>query len=467
MKTGICILLLLPIALYPQQNWYKTSQSDFEWQNVGTPGFSEQGSYYTSLAFSPFDGKPYVAYVDMPVGCGTTGLGNVMRFDGVQWGNVGIPGFTMVTIGYTSLAFSPVDSMPYVAFAAGCSSALQASVMRFDGTNWSYVGNGGFSPGTAAYTSLAFNPADGKPYVAFMDMLDPGRRVSVMKFDGTNWLYVGTPNFSCGQGHFTKLSFSHSGIPYVVFQSIAPPQDVTVMNFNGTDWASVGSPGFISGVTAEVGFGISPTDDQPYVAFDDAQNLHRLKIVKFDGSSWVAVGDPGSPQGWASRICLTFSLSGQLYASYWDSSIPGMCVKTLVGTDWVPVGDMGFTAGTTDYPSFAISPSSVPHLAYMDNGDSGQATVMKFDSPNGFNDNNDQILALYPNPATTFLTIRFGSHDARERILEVFNMEGNVVAVHQTRESLVVLNTEDYSAGIYILKVQTENSFYIKLFCKR
>ncbi len=37
----------------------------------------------------------------------------------------------------------------------------------FNGTNWVNVGNAGFSAGEDDFISLAFNPADGLPYVAF------------------------------------------------------------------------------------------------------------------------------------------------------------------------------------------------------------------------------------------------------------------------------------------------------------
>jgi hypothetical protein len=55
--------------------------------------------------------------------------------------------------------------------------------MKFDGTNWVNVGNGGFSAGEVEFTSLAFSPS-GQPYVAYKDYYYPVYgKATVMKYD--------------------------------------------------------------------------------------------------------------------------------------------------------------------------------------------------------------------------------------------------------------------------------------------
>ena len=58
--------------------------------------------------------------------------------------------------------------------------------MKFDGINWANVGNAGFSSDIAEYTSLAFSPS-GKPYVAYRDYGN-SYKATVMKYDS---IYVG------------------------------------------------------------------------------------------------------------------------------------------------------------------------------------------------------------------------------------------------------------------------------------
>ena len=67
---------------------------------------------------------------------------------------------------------------------------------------WKYVGNAGFSAGGADYTSLAFNPS-GDLYITYED-IENQRKISVMKFNGTNWIYIGTPGFSRSWALYTQ-----------------------------------------------------------------------------------------------------------------------------------------------------------------------------------------------------------------------------------------------------------------------
>jgi len=53
------------------------------------------------------------------------------------WNNVGTPGFTSSQANYISLAIN--GSIPYVAFSDAAYNN-KASVMKYDGTNWVYVG---------------------------------------------------------------------------------------------------------------------------------------------------------------------------------------------------------------------------------------------------------------------------------------------------------------------------------------
>ncbi|MEI7726105.1 MAG: T9SS type A sorting domain-containing protein, partial [Bacteroidota bacterium] len=320
--------------------------------------------------------------------------------------------------------------------------------------------------GTAAFTCLAFNPVNGKPYVAFMDMIN-SNKASVMKFDDAQWIDVGAPDFSPGEGWFVKIAFSTSGIPFVIFQDYAVTGDVTVMKFDGFNWVNVGPAGFVSNVTDEAGFGVSPMDGQPYVAVDDAANFHRVKVMKFDGSNWVTVGDIGSTQGWSSRRCITFSPLGQLYVSYWDSSFPGMCVKTFDGTNWKTIGNTGFSAGYLNYPSFHLSPSGAPCLAYMDEADSSRATMMKYDFSIGIDQIQENGFRLYPNPATNHITLEFKKNDISLKNIEVCDINGKMMVASLTSNDKVTINTEDFTSGIYMVKVKTENAVYVARFCQK
>ncbi len=464
MKTFIYILfLLVPIVVYPQLDSYKSSPMDCIWQNVGNPGFSAGTINYTSIAVNPVNEQPYVAYVDIPTGTGNVGPATVMRFDGNNWVNVGNAGFTTVNVGYTSIAFNPAGE-PYVAYGATCSTPNQATVMKFFENNWLLVGNGGFSQGQAAYTSLAFSPA-GQLYVVFMDMSN-SNKTTVMKFDGTNWANVGIPGFSAGEAWYENIGFSPSGELYISYWNYSFGHRATVMKFNGTDWVCVGNSFCTEGRAENPSLAVNPLDGQPYLAYTDTINAYKATVIRFDGTNWVNVGNAGFSTGYASAINLAFSPSGQPYIFYWDNYLTNSVVKKFDGTNWLNVGASGFSGGYISYTSLAFSPSGLPYVAYQDYINSDKATVMKYDFPTGLNEQQESGLTLYPNPVTTILNVNFTKNDGKIKVIEVHDIQGKIMSFSQTSQDKVILNTQDYPIGIYILKVKTEKSNYIGKFCK-
>jgi hypothetical protein len=78
------------------------------------------------------------------------------------------------------LSFNPSDQPNVAVLEVG-----YATVMKFDGTNWTNIGPERFS-GQARYLSFAFSPT-GQPYVAYMDYTNSSK-ATVMKYDT---VYVG------------------------------------------------------------------------------------------------------------------------------------------------------------------------------------------------------------------------------------------------------------------------------------
>ena len=77
----------------------------------------------------------------------------------------------------------------------------QAAVRKWNGTNWSDIGNSGFSGGMIDFPSLALD-SSGNPYLAFKDYTN-GEKSTVMHWDGIIWNYIGNAGFSSGKAQFS------------------------------------------------------------------------------------------------------------------------------------------------------------------------------------------------------------------------------------------------------------------------
>ena len=351
------------------------------WNTVGTVGFSAGSVYSTKLAFAP-DGTPYVAYQDFA----NAGKTTVMKYNGSAWGTVGSAGFSAGLANELSLAFAP-EGTPYVAYKDGANGD-KMSVMKYNGTGWVNVGSAGFSAGHDRYPSLAFAP-DGTPYVAFMDYTNRSR-ATVMKFNGTSWVTVGSAGFSPGPVNYTSLAFAPDGTPYVanvVFVKAGGTgsfgiYQASVMKFNGTSWVDVGSAGFPVGSVNATSLAFAP-DGTPYVVYGYSSDTgyppsRKATVMKYSYTSWVTVGSAGFSAGDTDDTSLSFAPDGTPYVSYTDhGNSDKATVMKYNGTSWVAMGSAGFSAGSVQFTSSAFAPDGTTYVAFIDGSAGSKATVMK------------------------------------------------------------------------------------------
>ena len=142
------------------------------WNTVGGPGFSGVAVYSTSIA-TDSTGTPYIAYRD------TASAATVMKYDSgsMNWVNFGnatsILGNNVQQISLAcSRAASTKDSL-YVGFVRQVSFSpptYSVSVIKFNGTSWEFVGGQDFYIETNMYglsfLQLAIAPNDGTLYVS-------------------------------------------------------------------------------------------------------------------------------------------------------------------------------------------------------------------------------------------------------------------------------------------------------------
>jgi len=303
----------------------------------------------------------------------------------MAWQAVGIAGLSPGTASSPSLAFDS-SGTPYVAYRDGGNSA-KATVMYYDSSSssWKALGFAGFSSGSADFTSLAFNSA-GTPYVAYMDYGN-GEKATVMYYDSSSssWKTLGSAGFSAEGGvNYTSLAFDSSGTPYVAYMDYGNGEKATVMYYDSSasSWEALGSAGFSSGSAKYASFAID-SSGTPYVAYQDGANGNKATVMYYDGSSWNVLGSAGFSSGTANYTSLAIDSSGTPYVAYKDginSYKATVMYYDSSSSSWKTLGSAGFSSETIDYTSLAIDSSGTPYVAYSDDGSSGKATVMYYDS---------------------------------------------------------------------------------------
>ena len=449
MKRLLFILLLFPVFVMGKR-----------WINVGSPAFSAGATLFTSMAIHT-NGMPYVVYSDSAYGYAAT----VMKFDGSNWVTVGNPGFSAAEIQWTSIAID-AGGIPYVAYS-DAAYGRKATVMKFDGTSWVNVGSAGFSDGLATTPSIALS-ATGTPYVIYGDYGDTINvgSATVMKFNGISWVTVGSPRFSTGMDWGWKwIAIDGSGTPYMVYENGSSGEGpVSVMKFDGSNWVTVGSPNFSAGNVRDPSIVIDRSGT-PYVAYQDCANGYAATAMKYVGGIWENVGSAGFSEGGVYTTSIALDNNGTPYVAYLDEANGqrATVMKNDAEGSWINVGSTGFSLGKSFYTSLAIDGRGIPYVAFRDEANGSKATVMKFDTSTVGIDNilSDNIITTFPNPATSQLTITASN---RINTIAILNLLGQVVYNNKYTNKQAEVDISALAAGIYLVKV---NEVEVRKFVKQ
>jgi hypothetical protein len=315
------------------------------WVDIGTTGFFAGEKYGLTLDVGK-KGIPYVAYFDEFNG----NKGIVKKYDRSDWINLGV--FSDGKILETSIK-SDESGIPYVLYADSTNS-YKARVKKYNGTTWADVGVGGFSTGAIRFPSMVIDNSN-VPYITFFDA--GISKLRVMKFNGITWIDVGTnPSIVTGAINTSSLSLDNNGVLYIAYGVTG---GAGVKKFDGTNWVSVGSlifDQFVDFISIVVdGTGV------PYLAYKASS---QVRIKKFTGGSWINVSGVGLTSDYITNVDLAIDHDGALYITYsaGDTFFEPQ-VKKFDGTSWASVGAR-VAPGPGKFTAVAITPTGVPIVVY-------------------------------------------------------------------------------------------------------
>jgi len=297
-----------------------------------------------------------------------------------QWQEVGTPLESMLLAGSPDIAFDAGSGQPVVSFSQNFPPVflVGANVTAFDGTDWGYVASANFTTSSAQFLNLEYNPSTGFPYVAFADgSMD--NKVSVMAFDGTSWQLVGAAGFTSDTVRGVSLAFHPTTYePYVGYQSSGDAGKTSVQRFDGTNWVYVGAQAFSAGDGGLTALEFDPATGEPYLTYLD--NTIGVVVQKFDGTSWQYL--PDFPNMSSGVLDAEFSPSGELHVLFSDQLNGKLAsLAKFDGTSWSYVGNEGFSANGVITGSvlqgevLAFSSTGTPYAILREDPDNNSSTA--------------------------------------------------------------------------------------------
>ncbi|MBI2345084.1 hypothetical protein HYV10_03365 [Candidatus Dependentiae bacterium] len=195
----------------------------------------------------------------------------------------------------------------------------RVEIFKFNGSNWVQVGSSidGETAGDSAGTSVALS-SNGQMVAVGEPGWNTTGRVRIFKFDGSNWTLVGLAidGESLLDSAGNSVTLSSDGQTVAIGEpgwNIATGR-VRVYKFNGSNWIQVGNSINGENITDFAGFSVSLSANGKTIAFgepywENGSGKGRVRVYKFDGNDWLQIGDAMNGENASDFTGLSISLS--------------------------------------------------------------------------------------------------------------------------------------------------------------
>ena len=404
----------------------------------------------TDIEIAP-DGMVYMAYMSFN---GGAYHGMVKKYDGLAWQTVGSGSIYDIN-SYFRFDFE-IDSEGnlYLAYVDDIAGQIKMTVKKFNGTSWEFVGEQGFSEGEIQFPQIDFDSND-VPFVVYRDFAN-GNNATVKKFNGSSWELVGDAGFTEAGAWCTSIIIDNNDIPYVSYMDWANGQKISVDRFVGGEWETVGSPGFSIAEAWTTNMGID-AGNIPYVVYNDQGDNDNTYLKKWNGNSWETVGGGSVSTDAGLDANFIFDNNNNVYVVFQDYSVSQApaSVKKLVGSNWEYLGEAGFPGTNCRYTSIAIDNEGSIFIAYVEMYNGQGLTVAQHPSVVSFmKEIQKPEVVIYPNPTNGIIKI-ITHHDEKVLHISLTDISGKLI--FQSNEMDPTIDLSGYDKGIYFIQIETAN----------
>lgn len=264
----------------------------------------------------------------------------------------------------------------YCSFYDG--SVTKGSVMKYDGSAWSYLGGAGITPGSATYSSLTLA---GNGDLFYSHQLGwPASGISVQKHDGTSWITL--PSAESATVNFQSITSNSSNQPVVAYSSGG---NLKVKSFDGTNWTNLGT-GLPAGLPNYID--AKCVNDTVYVGFvNSGMKVYKIAASASATDSWIEVGTTsfGATGSEQFRSAIAVDNNNDVFIAFTSPAAGGnkLNVKKYdhATSQWSDVGAANFTDYRVHYVDIALDNNHTPYVAFsnFENAPNNRNFVMKFD----------------------------------------------------------------------------------------
>ncbi|MBF0430265.1 MAG: hypothetical protein HQK83_03230 [Fibrobacteria bacterium] len=264
------------------------------------------------------------------------------------------------------------------------SKYYEVKVLKYNGASWNVAGN----VNTEAFSHSTYHDfldinievgGNGVVYVSFwiglknMQTSRGSTRMRVYKLNGNKLEPMGTELFADTLSAYLCLKVDNRDIPYIAYADGAHDYRLTVKKFNNTDWELVGVRGFSNGsvgdanMTAVMSYPRSglielafDKENMPYIAFIEKGVLGGLRVMQYI-AGWGQVGPGYVVDGYTSDFALAIGADNHVYLA--DGEVT---VRKYDTANWKTVDAYKVSQGNGSHVSLVINENNKAFVGYYD-----------------------------------------------------------------------------------------------------
>lgn len=248
---------------------------------------------------------------------------------------------------------------------------LRLRIKKFDGNNWVDVGTPSYAfRGTVPSIYIT---AKDTVYVGYLYSRTDDLKPRVIKFNGTTWDFVGGPIPYTGSLGETSLVVDTNGKPYMGLGNFPSGGGGNIMTYDGNDWVAAGNTAFVAN-TSYISLRINPNTNELYVGYDSYfSSWNAGGVRRYNGTSWDTIG-PALNNMWN----IDLAPDGSIYALHTGTNCMAVVSKFVNGS-WVAQGGPTGVYCTAHFiRQIVLDESGNPYLVFGEgNGNGIFASVKK------------------------------------------------------------------------------------------
>lgn len=230
---------------------------------------------YLGLAMD--NSTPYLVFSDG--GASNAFAATVLYYSSSTWNVLGTRGSTNGNILYLSLGIDQTQSPAAGVFAGMNNGIFEAYIGQSGSPSIGVFGFNSPSYSSPKFISLAID-TNGKRYVGMQDTTNSGKATVILYNSGTNhWDLVGGATVSSGVANYISMAIGAGNTPFVAYQDATNSNKLAVMKFDGTNWVSMGS-GLSTGQANNICLVANKVSGHLFVSYDDGAGAISVLELK-------------------------------------------------------------------------------------------------------------------------------------------------------------------------------------------